>query len=404
MGKSPIDSTHLQHARNDRFTLLVLVVLGHAIKHIFASSFFVLLPELKVGLGLANVGVGTISTARNVVGALANIPAGFIADWLAGYRAVIIGGTLVFLGLFHFMLGSSSGFWMAVLASTLIGATITFYHPAAISSLSRRFIERRGFAIALHGTGGQIGEAVGPALVGLLLLVLTWRELLQVSLIPALLCGGLIWWFLRAIPVEAERAPGIKTYMRSVLSLIANRRLLMILIISGGFGAAQSSIMTFLPIFIREDMGLSSLKVGLYIALTNVAGIGTQPLMGYLSDKIGRGAVLAPGFLFLGIGVFSLSVLPAGVPFTIGVFVMGAFCFPMMSILIASAMDVVGQDVQGATVSLVYGFGIVFSGVSPTVAGYIADTYGVESVFLYASVLALATAAISIASVPFRHS
>ena len=41
--------------------------------------------------------------------------------------------------------------------ATLGGMAITFWHPAAISALSRRFPERRGFAISLHGTGGSIG-------------------------------------------------------------------------------------------------------------------------------------------------------------------------------------------------------------------------------------------------------
>ena len=58
----------------------------------------------------------------------------------------------------------------------------------------------------------------------------------------------------------------------------------------------------------------------------------------------------------------------------------------MMSILLAAAMDVVGDGVQGTTVSLVFGVSIILAAGSGWLAGRIADIYGVDTVFLYASV------------------
>ena len=53
--------------------------------------------------------------------------------------------------------------------------------------------------------------------------------------------------------------------------------------------------------------------------------------------------------------------------------------------LLAAAMDVVGDGVQGTTVSLVFGVAIILAAGSGWLAGRIADIYGVDAVFLYAA-------------------
>jgi MFS family permease len=74
---------------------------------------------------------------------------------------------------------------------------------------------------------------------------------------------------------------------------------------------------------------------------------------------------------------------------------MGAFLFPLMSINLAAAMDLVGTGVQATTVSLVFGSAVVVSGLSPAVAGALADAYGVPSTFLWAAGIVLATALVA---------
>ena len=78
--------------------------------------------------------------------------------------------------------------------SGLFSVVISFYHPAAIASLSRNFADRRGFAVSLHGTGGSIGETAAPILVGALLKYtpLIWSSILQISIIPAIVFGILM--------------------------------------------------------------------------------------------------------------------------------------------------------------------------------------------------------------------
>jgi predicted MFS family arabinose efflux permease len=375
-----------------RLTLLVATVAGHGVKHLFNSAFFILLPEIKTGLMLSNTQVGTLSTVRNIAGGLFNIPAGFTADRFSRWRAEILGLSIALIGIFAMLLGLAPSYWVAMVASALMIAAINLWHPAAISSLSRHFAARRGFAIALHGTGGSLGETIGPTLAGVLIISLGWRLVLQWSVIPAILFGLLVWFVLRPVPTGESAAASLETYLRSFRQLLRSGRLLLVLLFAGGFTGGQTVVLTFLPIYLREDVGVSSAVVGLYLSLANVGGIVSQPLLGYASDRLGRKAVLAPSLTILALSILGLYLAPPGWAFALVVLAMGAFGFPLMAIHLAAVMDLTEGGIQATAVSLVFGSAMVVSGISPAIAGILADAFSVKATFLMAGGIVLATA------------
>jgi predicted MFS family arabinose efflux permease len=362
---------------------------------VFNSAFFILLPEIKLGLGLSNTQIGVLSTFRGIAGGLANVPAGFMGDRFGARRAEILGLSIALVSVFAFALGMATTFWMAVVAASLFSIAITFWHPSAISSLSREFASRRGFAIALHGTGGSVGETLGPLLVGALIGLIGWRGVLQMGLIPGLLFGLAIWALLRTVPNGKSSESSVAEYLGSVVGLLRNRRLLLVLLFAAGFVGGQSTVLTFLPIYLDENLRASSVTIGVYLALAQVGGIVSQPLMGYASDRLGRKLILAPSLAMLGLSFIGLIIAPAGWVFGLVVLGMGAFLFPLMSILLASAMDLVATGAQATTVSLVFGSAIVVSAFAPALAGVLADSIGTEAAFIFGAGLVLATSLLS---------
>ena len=381
--------------KGQRLTLLIVAVAGHGLKHMFNAAFFILLPEIKAGLGLSNTQIGTLSTFRGIAGGLANIPAGFAGDRFPRRRAEILGGTIILVSVFAVTLGLATNFWMAVVAASLFSVAISFWHPAAISSLSREFASRRGFAISLHGTGGSVGETLGPILVGSLLGVVSWRLVLQGSVIPGLVLGIAIWAFLRTIPTGKSSGASMMGYLGSVSVLLRNRKLLLVLIFAAGFAGGQSTILTFLPIYLDEDLGASSVTIGLYLSLAQVGGIVSQPLIGFASDRLGRKLILAPSLTMLGLSFIGLGIVPSGWMFGVVVLAMGAFLFPLMSILLASAMDLVEVGAQATTVSLVFGSAVAVSAFAPAIAGVLADSAGTEAAFMFGAGLVLSASFLS---------
>ena len=121
----------------------------------------------------------------------------------------------------------------------------------------------------------------------------------------------------------------------------------------------------------------------------------SQPLMGFASDRLGRKLILVPSLAILGLSFIGLSIAPSGWMFGLVVLVMGAFLFPLMSILLASAMDLVVLGAQATTVSLVFGSAIVVSAFAPALAGVLADSIGTEAAFIFGAGLVLSVSLLS---------
>ena len=381
--------------QGQRRTLLAVTVSGHGLKHLFNAAFFVLLPEIKAGLMLSYAQIGDLSAIKNILGGIANIPAGYAGDRFIARRAEILGLAIILLGTFALGLGLATNFWTAVIFSSLFSIAITFWHPSAISSLSREFVSRRGFVISIHGTGGSIGETLGPLLAGTLLTIISWKTVLQGSVIPGVLAGLLIWALLRGIRSNGlEGTDGVR-YWVSLKDLLRNRRLLLVLVFAGGFVGGQSIFLTFFPDYLKVNLGASSAVVGWYMSLSYVGGIASQPVMGYASDRLGRKAILAPSLAVLGVCFLLIPTAPGGWPLALVVLAMGAFLFPLMAILLAAGVDLVGTESQATTVAMVFGSAFVVAGFAPGIAGRLADSQGIEVAFALGAGIVLATSLLS---------
>ena len=369
-----------------------VLVFGHAVKHMFNGGFFVVLPELQIHMGLSNSAIGTLSTVRNIGSGLANVPGGYLGDRFSDRRPLILAASMAGVGVFHLLMGTASSYWSLTLMATLASVCISFWHPPAIAALAQRFVARRGLAISLHGAGGSVGEALGPISVGALLGVLFWRSVLQISAIPALATAVLTWSALRGLRGVAAKPISLKTYAASVYHMVSSPALVSILIITAGMSSVQAVVITFLPIYLRVDLGYDALVMSAFISASQVVGIVSQPTMGFLSDRYTRKAVLLPSLVLLGLAVVAVPLVGKGLALLLVVALMGAFSFPLMAVVLAAAMDVVGGDTPATTVSLVFGSAIIFSAFMPAVAGILADAYGVQAVFFLSAGMAFATA------------
>jgi len=377
---------------NEKILAFVLV-LGHAVKHFFVAGFFIILPQIQTHYGLSNAGAGMISTIRNAGSGLGNLSAGYMADRFNNRWKEMLSVSIVMVGLFHFFIGwGSSSTWLLI-NTTIAGVAISFWHPPAIAALAERFPQRRGFAISLHGTGGSIGEALGPLLVGALLTVFLWRTVLQMGIIPALITGAITWITLKNLQGRTQFDLSLMGYLRSLWQMLRGRGLITTLIVTGGFSASQGIVMTFLPIYLNIDLGFSPLLTAVFVSGSQVVGIGSQPLLGYLSDKYSRKSVLVPSLAILGLLTIAVPFAGSGALLLVTVLLMGSVSYSLMSILLAAGVDQAQGDMPATTISLVFSSGVIFSALSPFLAGLLADSTGLSYVFFLAAAIAITLSA-----------
>ena len=375
--------------KRGRNKLAATVILGHAIKHIYNSGVqTILLPEIKIGMGLSATQLGSLAFSRQVAGWVTNVGAGYLGDRFANKAALMLGISLGLMGLSHLLVGSAPNYWIMFAAMLAVGIGPSLYHPPAIGALSRRFPDRRGFAISLHGTGGSAGEVLGPLVTAGVLSFLVWRDVFRVSTLPALIAALAIWALMRSVPGEVPGTRSTKAYFASLASLLKKPELFVLVLVSALRSMGSSAVMVFLPLYLREDLAFSAARVAIYLSLAQIVGIVAQPAMGFLSDRYGRKTVLVPTLVALGLLMVGLKYAQPGAQLVAIILLMGSFLYSLHVIFIASAMDVAAGEVQSTVVSLIYGSNILGT-VSPILAGVISDTYGVPNAFIYSGALVL---------------
>ena len=390
-----------EEVRRGRNKLAATVILGHAIKHIYNSGLqAILLPEIKLGLGLSATQLGTLAFSRQATGWVSTIGAGYLGDRFANRASLMLGASLMLMGVSYFLAGSVSSYGLMFLAMLVVGIGPSLYHPPAIGALSRRFPDKRGFAISLHGTGGSVGQVLGPLVTAGALTFLMWRDVLRLSMFPAILAAFLIWAMMRSVPGRAPASSSSGSYFSALLTLLKKRTMLLLVAVTALRSMGQSSVQVFLPVYLREDFEFSIAKVAVYLALAEVVGIGAQPAMGFFSDRFGRKPVLVPAMAVLGLLFMALAGVGSELQLLLTVLTLGAFLYSLHTIFIAAAMDIAGGEIQSTVVSLIYGASFLGT-VSPVIAGAIADRYGISSAFLYGgAVMLVATLILALMRLP----
>ena len=391
-----------------RNRLAVSVIIGHAIKHVFNSALPILLPLMKLDRGLSVTQYGALFTFRNITSGGTTMVAGYLGERFANRSGAMLFISLALMGVSYFLLGVAPNFFWIVLVIFLVGIGPSLYHPPAIASLSRKFPDRRGFAISLHGTGGSVGEVLGPLIVGLVttetfkvgslitvtyLVAFQWDEVFRISVIPALFFAVLVYLMMRNIPSVETGSSSIKDYFGDLGSLLKVWNMLGLILVTALRSMGQSAIQSILILYLMapiDEGGLNktALVAGLFISGSQAVGIFAQPVMGWVSDRYGRKIVLVPSMTALGLLFIALNFAEDGYQLWINVLVMGAFVYSLHVIFIAAAMDVAEGKAQSTVVSLIYGASFLGS-FSPYIAALIVDGFGLQSAFVYSGVMVL---------------
>lgn len=380
---------------------------GHGVFHWFSQSFLVMLPQVQATFGLSEIGIGAIVTTREVVSGIVNLPGGVVVDMLRRYWGLVLAICMGGFGVGWLVMGISPVYPLLLLGMALIGVFSSTWHLPAMASLSHHFSHRRGTALSVHAIGGNIGDVIGPVLTGILLGVMSWRGILSIYAVIPMFLAFLVFWAFRDIgkfreEEEVERTD-FRAQMAQTRTLLRNSTLWGITIVSGLRGMASLAFVTFLPLYLANDLGMSPRNTGFHIGLLVLVGIVATPLLGYLSDRINRKLVLVPGMLAL--CLFTLLLIPfgEGVTLIILLALLGLFLYSDQPILTAAALDVVGQGVATTTLGVLSFSRFVLSAASPLIAGGLYQAKGIEGAYIYIAGT-LGVAAVTLIFLPISRS
>ncbi len=375
------------------FSEVWLITLGHALTHWYPATFYLLLPIIGHELGLSLSQIGLIMTCQYIAGAVMNVPGGVLVDTV-GRKGLLMAVSLFWVGFPYLAMGFVHSYSLLLLCIVAVGAGNSLWHPTAIPTLAQRFPERKGLVLSLHGMGGNAGDAIAPLVIGALLAVFSWREVVVLNVVPGLVVSLLLLVYLGTLQLRPKAAnPGaaanveqgqsLAQYGRGLRELMRNRSLVL-LSTSGAFRSmTQNALLMLLPLYLAREMGYSSMLIGACMFTLQIAGLSAAPVAGHLSDRMGRRTVVATSMSMTAVLLLAMAVAGRSNAFVLLVAVLGFFLYALRPVLQAWLLEVTPKNMGGSSIGVLFGAQSLGSSIAPLLTGLIADRYGLSSAFYF---------------------
>jgi MFS transporter, ACDE family, multidrug resistance protein len=194
-------------------------------------------------------------------------------------------------------------------------------------------------------------------------------------------------------PAEEGPRPGLR-------QLSWNRSFVAVLVANATyFWFVAGVISTLLALFAHDELGFTTLGVGLALAILSVAEFAVLFPAGSMTDRLGRKAVLLPSMIAIAATVALTGFATTTVTFVIALAVLGVvsgFGGVPQSVMLA---DVVPPRLQPAAIGVYRFVGDLGFVIGPLLAGWMASEFGFTAAFAVSALPCLAAAAL-LATIP----
>lgn len=377
-------------------TYMTWFALGHLANDWPIAALWLIVPAAGLAMNLSPGEVGLLFTLFSIGGAVAYIPAGFLADHVSN-RGRLLVATFWWVAIGYALAALSPGFWSLAVLLAVAGMGNAAWHPIATGVLTRDNKNGRARALGIHAIGGSFAEVLAPLSVGFLLSFFDWRSALVVSVIPTVLLGLCFLWVARAVPIVEKRAVDRQDLLDLLRAWRAGSGLRIVAMISL-YNMALIALLSMIPLYLAAVHGLAPATIGVVFAALLIMGALAQPWVGWMSDTAGRRPVLVVGN---GVAALAVAALVFEPPFWIMIAMMAVGVAALDAIraaMLATAVDHTDHR-ESTTLGLAFvlmdgvgAFGAVLAGIA---AGISWDVmFGLAAVFACGAAIlsAIATA------------
>jgi len=356
-----------------RNTVLLLLMGAFFSTMVARLSISPLVPDIIATFQVSKGAVGLALTGMWAAYALMQLPGGVLADRY-GERPVIL-AAIALTGLASALLATSPAYLAFVAFTALLGAGTGLYFPAATSLLTKLY-RNTGQAIGFHISGGDSAGLVTPALAVYVGLRYGWHAGLALGAVVALPVLALAAWRIRATPpTHGGRTLREQVDLRVLARLLTNPAIAYTILLAVILAFTFQATLSFFPTFLVEYWGVSTARASLLFAGLFALWILTSPLLGRLSDVVGRDAVLALATVAMAVGIVLLLTVTAGPLALLGVAFLGGG-MGWGGVIASRFMDNLSEE-DGSTgyglVRLVY---VLLGSLGSVVTGALADASG----------------------------
>ncbi|SEG66611.1 MFS transporter [Marinobacterium lutimaris] len=371
----------------NRLLIVLFVCFGFVFFDRLALSF--LFPFISEELNLNNSHLGMLSSTLALMWAISGATLGHYADKKESKKLILIISVLAFT-LFSALSGMVTSFITLLLFRALMGVAEGPVLPISQSLLAAASTpKRRGLNMGLVNASapGLIGAVIAPPVLIWLATTYGWRSAFYATIIPGLIIAVLIALFVRNKHAHKDIAERhAKEPHASYMSLLKNRNILLCVLISCFYISWFITLISFTPTYLMQVKGYSPETMGGIMGSLGVAWMAWGFIISALSDRFGRKPML---ILFSLIATACPMVLlyvdsPSAMLPLVFLTYTGLGCFTLFMATIPA--ETVSAARVATALGLIMGVGELFGGfVTPTIAGFAADKYGLQIVMWIAA-------------------
>ena len=385
--------------RREERLFLGTFALGHFANDWTAGSILLLTPAIAVGMNLGPAEIGLLLTFMGIGGGLAYLPAGLAGDYTRS-RGMLLLLTFWWVAIGYFVASLAPDYWWLVILLAVAVMGDAAWHPIATGVLTQRMPARKAHVLGIHAMGGTIGaEAVAPLAVGFLLVWFDWRTVLQISVLPAVIMGVLFIPMVKRI----GPSPDHRFDLADLLTLLRRWKTPLGVGLIGFaviYNMATVAATAMTPLYLRTELGLTTVETGVAFAVMVVFGSLLQPFLGHASDRMGRKLLLVTVLAVAGVFGVAASYLETFAPFLTCLIIAIALLISIRPVVLAAAVDVSGER-ESTTLGMAFTLMDGIGAFGAVIAG-IAGSRDLSNAFLLAGGFAVIASLIALV-LPFRR-
>jgi len=361
--------------------IILMTFLAFGFVFMDRQSITYLEPFIVPALHLNNAQVGMLASALSVCW---GVSAWFFSSYsdLIGRRKPVLVAFIIVFGITSVLSGLVNSFLAMFLVRGLMGLSEGPVFPigaTAVKSVSTP--SRQGFNIGfVQSASGLLGMALAPLIVVGLANWLNWRMAFYLLAVPALILAGFFAKFMREPVIRRDDAEVNRLTLSDYRVIFGNRNTWLCLLCSIGFITWLITFVTFAPLLMTEVDHVSTTEMSWAMSAFGFGSWIWGFVVPYISDRVGRKPALIGAGLVATLAPLVLAEVHSGISLLIVllfVLAVGQGYSPLVMSIIPS--ESVPPIFAASTIGLMMMVGEVFGGtVVPTVAGVMADHYGLE--------------------------
>ena len=394
-GVSPSQpATQDAQPRTKGSVMATTLVGAHAFEHLYAHSIPIIILAIITEFELGALSVGAVVAIRSIFGGITSTAGGFLVDLFHHRVAWVLAISTLMIGTGYLLMSIAPSYALILCAIALGSMGSALWHPPALGLLARRFPERRGLFISMHRSTGSIGDVIGPLAAGALIAgALTWSggvEGAEVGVSYALPWGTVDWRYILGFstpimfvatvvifillrnagserPVNVDIGARVRTNWAGMKDAFRGTGMWAIFTVSAVRGMADRSLVFLIPLYLIH-LGVGEFQAAVHVMLMVLPGILFGPIIGSLSDRIGR----RPLIIFI-MGVTTMLtiaiILVSGGGYspwiTVFVAIYGMMNFSVNNLTQAAAADIAaGRRLESSFLGLMWGNNTLFGAIA----------------------------------------